>query len=372
MSDVNHELSSTSPDARSFAEPDDQEPRRGLREGLPPAFRMRADAHYVEQLDAPAPAVTIQYVATHAIDVSDAAPADVRPALVESIKRHGILEPLIVQRNSGTYRTIAGRGRLAAARAAGLRDVPCLVHHVGDEKAQSLRDALGETVVPVEPAPRTDLASLAEAQLADALSAAMTCARLLSPSTPSLARGVAVDLVQAEIWRACCLVQAARVVRSGPAQTTGCVFPRELVQRVVESAEAERRLRGLSIDNDVTVTDTRPLSGDAALLHHAVSSLLLSVMALLEGVPAATVSLKADVADGRLALAVGQDRLVFEEPSLDRHAPASSVDARLVPVTLSIVALRRIAEFHGGRVSVQRAGGGTRVLIELPLDAGSR
>jgi len=41
-------------------------------------------------------------------------------------------------------------------------------------------------------------------------------------------------------------------------------------------------------------------------------------------------------------------------------------------VTLSILALRRIAEFHGGRVSVQRAGSGTRVVIELPLDTDSR
>jgi len=34
------------------------ETSRGFREGLPPAFRMRADAHYVEQLDGTTPAVT--------------------------------------------------------------------------------------------------------------------------------------------------------------------------------------------------------------------------------------------------------------------------------------------------------------------------
>ena len=144
MSDLNDELTQATPESRpSFDESDTSEPRRPFREGLPPAFRMRADAHYVEQLDAAAPALTIQYVATHAIDVSDAPGADVRPALAESIKRHGILEPLIVQRNNGTYRTISGRKRLAAARAVGLRDVPCLVHHIGDDKAHTLREALG-------------------------------------------------------------------------------------------------------------------------------------------------------------------------------------------------------------------------------------
>ena len=114
---------------------------RVLREGLPPAFRMRADAHYVEQLDGATSAVTVQYIAVHAIDVSDA-PADPLPALVESIRRYGVVEPLVVQRNNGAYKTIAGQKRLAAARAAGLRDVPCIVHHVSDERAQALRDVL--------------------------------------------------------------------------------------------------------------------------------------------------------------------------------------------------------------------------------------
>ena len=120
------------------------ETSRGFREGLPPAFRMRADAHYVEQLDGTTPAVTVQFIAVHAIDVADA-PADALPSLVESIKRHGVLEPLVVQRNNGIYKTITGQKRLAAARAAGLRDVPCLVHHVNDERADALREMLRPT-----------------------------------------------------------------------------------------------------------------------------------------------------------------------------------------------------------------------------------
>ena len=109
---------------------------------------MRADAHYVEQLDGATPTATVQYVAVHAIDVSDA-PADALPELVDSIKRYGVLEPLVVQRNNGTYKTITGQKRLAAARAAGLHDVPCLVHHVSDERADTLREVLRP---PTEPA----------------------------------------------------------------------------------------------------------------------------------------------------------------------------------------------------------------------------
>jgi len=102
---------------------------------------MRADAHYVEQLDSEKPTIAVQYVAVHVIDVSDAS-ADALPELVESIKRYGVLEPLVVQRNNGTYKTITGQKRLAAARAAGLHDVPCLVHHVSDERAEALRAVL--------------------------------------------------------------------------------------------------------------------------------------------------------------------------------------------------------------------------------------
>ena len=156
MSDRNHFVASGPSDSfTSFTGTDaPADESRGFREGLPPAFRMRADAHYVEQLDGATPAVTVQYIAVHAIDVSDA-PADALPALVDSIKRHGVLEPLVVQRNSGTYKTISGQKRLAAARAAGLRDVPCLVHHVSDERAQALREVL-RTPQPLSPSPASD------------------------------------------------------------------------------------------------------------------------------------------------------------------------------------------------------------------------
>jgi hypothetical protein len=174
VSDRNHFLPSGSSDSFTSFTPTDTpaESPRGFREGLPPAFRMRADAHYVEQLDGAMPAVTVQFIAVHAIDVSDAS-ADALPSLVDSIKRHGVLEPVVVQRNNGTYKTITGRKRLAAARAAGLRDVPCLVHHVSDERAQMLRELLRSPApapVPVE-AEATQPATAAPAVLDVAIAA---------------------------------------------------------------------------------------------------------------------------------------------------------------------------------------------------------
>ena len=104
------------------------------------------------------------------------------------------------------------------------------------------------------------------------------------------------------------------------------------------------------------------------LLVYGLSSLLLSTIAVLDGVSGARILLTANAADERLVIAMSQDRMAIEEPPADRAAPAP-VDARLASAHLSILALRRIAESHDGRVSVVRSGAGARVSIDLPLDA---
>lgn len=56
--------------------------------------------------------------------------------LSDSIKMSGIIQPLIVRRNTdGGYRLIAGERRLKAAVMAGVRRVPCVVHKTDDETA---------------------------------------------------------------------------------------------------------------------------------------------------------------------------------------------------------------------------------------------
>lgn len=48
-----------------------------------------------------------------------------RPALVHSIARVGLLQPLLVEPRGGRYRLVAGRARLAAVRALEWEKVPC-------------------------------------------------------------------------------------------------------------------------------------------------------------------------------------------------------------------------------------------------------
>ena len=65
--------------------------------------------------------------------------------LAESIKVHGILQPLTVRReSSGRYTLIAGERRLRAAKLAGLKEVPCLL--TGHSREESALLALVENL----------------------------------------------------------------------------------------------------------------------------------------------------------------------------------------------------------------------------------
>ena len=50
--------------------------------------------------------------------------------LAESIRQHGVLQPLSVQRSGGSYVLVAGERRLRAAGMAGLTHVPCILVRV--------------------------------------------------------------------------------------------------------------------------------------------------------------------------------------------------------------------------------------------------
>ena len=55
--------------------------------------------------------------------------------LSDSIRRHGILQPLSVRRSANGYELIAGERRLRAARMAGLTDIPCIVMQMTDQES---------------------------------------------------------------------------------------------------------------------------------------------------------------------------------------------------------------------------------------------
>ena len=55
--------------------------------------------------------------------------------LADSIRQHGVLQPLSVRRVGNAYELIAGERRLRAAQMAGLSEIPCIVMNMNDKES---------------------------------------------------------------------------------------------------------------------------------------------------------------------------------------------------------------------------------------------
>ena len=98
---------------------------------------MRHDAHYVEELSQHQPAAVGRMIAIDKIDPNPEQPRSDFGDLTEltvSIADKGVLEPLLVKpsRATGRWMIIAGERRYRAARAAGLKELPCVEMEVDE------------------------------------------------------------------------------------------------------------------------------------------------------------------------------------------------------------------------------------------------
>ena len=129
--------------------------RKGLGKGLGALI-----GDYNEQPDAPSEgAVTLplQKIEPNPLQPRKTFNPEELDSLADSIRMHGIIQPLTVRRlPSGFYQIIAGERRWRAARLAGLTDVPVVVIEADDKKAMEL--AL------IENLQRADLTPIEEAR----------------------------------------------------------------------------------------------------------------------------------------------------------------------------------------------------------------
>ena len=61
--------------------------------------------------------------------------ADALEELSDSIRQHGLLQPLSVRRSGSGYELIAGERRLRAAQMAGLAEIPCIIMQMDDRES---------------------------------------------------------------------------------------------------------------------------------------------------------------------------------------------------------------------------------------------
>src|SRR5258708_7773918 len=66
--------------------------------------------------------------------------ADELTSLSESVKSHGILQPLVVRQIGDSFQLVAGERRLRAAQAAGLTSVPVHVVNFNDQQVERVAD----------------------------------------------------------------------------------------------------------------------------------------------------------------------------------------------------------------------------------------
>lgn len=58
--------------------------------------------------------------------------------LADSIKKYGVLQPLLVQKKNGSYEIIAGERRWRAAKIAGLKEVPVVIREYSPQQAMEI------------------------------------------------------------------------------------------------------------------------------------------------------------------------------------------------------------------------------------------
>ena len=129
--------------------------QKGLGKGLGALF---GDIN--EQTETPAEgavSLPLQKIEPNPLQPRKTFDPDELASLAESIRMHGIIQPLTVRKlPSGFYQIIAGERRWRAARLAGLSDVPVVIIEADDKKAMEL--AL------IENLQRADLTPIEEAR----------------------------------------------------------------------------------------------------------------------------------------------------------------------------------------------------------------
>ncbi|MDH7495853.1 MAG: ParB/RepB/Spo0J family partition protein [Bacillota bacterium] len=119
--------------------------------------------------------------------------------LAESIKAHGIVQPLVVRTAGEGYELVVGQRRLLAARMAGLSEVPVVVSDLED--AEMIQVAL------IENLQREDLNPMEEAESYQRLVTEFAMsqeelARVLGRSRPSIANTLRLLNLQPEVQEA--------------------------------------------------------------------------------------------------------------------------------------------------------------------------
>ena len=334
---------------------------QAAREGLPRHYRMRADRHYVDQLDAPSGGQPVRMIppSSFAALGAEATPA-LRP-LIESIRIHGILQPLIVRRRDSQYIVVAGRKRLVAAQTLQLAAVPCLVQEATDSEAAALSAADNLRVGPSPAGVEHTTFPGVEDTVAVHLASIAKCAEMCGDGG-SLQRQT-LDLLKSHAWRAARLIDARNLIVDGRSASPRERSVASILDEVIEGFSTECRLSGIAIRADVR----EPLSSVGlhdSQLAAGVSGALLAVLPLLERAVRPAVVIKASNSNSQ--------GVVVEVLQNSAPVPQHVVDGFFTgdrrgddAAKIGAMAAKALAEAHDGQATFEALPHGSRLMIVM-------
>jgi hypothetical protein len=339
------------------------------REGLPSHYRMRAERHYVDQLLSPSTAAPVRMIRVSEFADAEQAALGQGDALTRSIRMHGVIQPLLVRRMGAAHQIIAGRKRLAAAIAAGLEQVPCIVHDVDDDGAVRLRTA--ESVRGEAP---PDLRAIVAAKLAGSISETAaelsrlqaTLALLQEPSTP-LQKHIAFDLLAAQAWRALWSAKLAAVLAAAPNPHVRRRPLAAVVDEVLLRFAPECRLSHLRLS--ARYHGGASAEVDDGLIGFALTGAIIMTISLLDqsAEPALEVHCHRLGDQGVWLEVVQHHSLVPKETVAQFSSRAFSAPAAPGSVALGAIALAHATAAHGGAAElVVTADPGSSLHLTFP------
>jgi ParB-like nuclease domain len=344
---------------------------RPVREGLPASYRMRAEAHYVDDLSERSVGPVIRMISTHAIQADHALGRAELDPLIKSISAHGILQPLLVRGDGPPYTVVAGRNRLEAARLAGLSTVPCVIlsNDGTQDEALGQADNLRCGVNDGADARTTDAVDGFRHSLRRHMSTLQTAMTLATGEDP-VTRQVGFDLVHTNSHRAAWMVEAQQLVERLPVRGTGAVAVSSAIDQVRKAFAPEFRLAGVALH--ATFADGAGSdSVDEQVLGVGLAGALVALLPIVNLGDRPVIQIRTarlpssttiEVSCGNVTMSRDWVRRAFDESWIDRPGGWQAM--------LGATSVKAAAERLGGEaILILPPQGGIAVKIQIPRRA---
>jgi hypothetical protein len=341
-----------------------------VREGLPVGYRMRAEAHYVDDLSDRVVGPVIRMIAIHAVQADQAVGRTNLEPLMRSIAAHGVLQPLLIRGDGEPYTIVAGRNRLEAARLAGLTTVPCVILPVDGVQADALAHADNlRCGVPTAAEPNGRSSGGADGfrqNLRRHMSTIQT-AMTLSTGDDPVTRQVGFDLAHSHSYRAAWMVDAQQLVDHAPVRGSGSAAVSSAIDQVRKAFAPELRLAGATLH--VTFADgVGSDTVDEQMLGVGLTGAIVALLPLVDLADRPVIQIRVarlqsattvEASCGNVTMPKDWARRLFDESWTDRPGGWQAL--------LGALAVKAAAERLGGDVTLAAPShGGVALKMRIP------